>query len=53
MNLQTTYADGIWTYTGTGERGTFTLTRSGDTGAWLEFTADGADLKITFSDFKQ
>ena len=46
-------ADGIWTYTGTGDRGTFTLTRSGDTGAWLEFTVDGADLKIAFSDFKQ
>ena len=53
INLQTSFADGIWTYTGTGDRGTFTLTRSGDTGAWLEFTVDGADLKITFSDFKQ
>ncbi len=53
MNLQTSYADGIWTYTGTGERGIFTLTRNGETGEWLEFTADGADLKITFSDFKQ
>lgn len=53
MNLQTAYADGIWTYTGTGERGVFTLTRNGETGEWLEFTADGADLKITFSNFKQ
>lgn len=49
MNLQTSYADGIWTYTGTGERGIFTLTRNGETGEWLEFNADGADLKITFS----
>lgn len=53
MNLQTAYADGIWTYTGTGERGVFTLTRNGETGEWLEFTADGAELKITFSNFKQ
>ncbi len=53
MNLQTSFADGIWTYTGTGERGTFTLTRNGETGEWLEFAADGANLKITFSDFKR
>ncbi len=49
MNLQTAYSDGIWTYTGTGERGTFTLTRNGETGEWIDFTAKGADLKITFS----
>ncbi len=53
MNLQTAYADGIWTYTGTGERGVFRLTQKGDTGEWLEFTVDGANLKITFSEFKQ
>lgn len=53
MNLQTAFADGIWTYTGNGERGVFNLTQNGETGEWLEFTVDGADLKITFSNFKQ
>ena len=53
MNLQTKYADGIWTYTGTGERGTFTLTRNGETGQWIDFNVSGADLKIVFSEFKQ
>ena len=52
INLQTTYADGIWTYTGTCERGVFKLTRSEETGEWIDFTAEGADLKIVFSDFK-
>lgn len=52
MNLQTTCKDGIWTYTGMGERGTFTLTRNGETGQWLEFNVTGADLKVVFSEFK-
>lgn len=53
MNLQTTYENGIWTYTGTGERGTFTLTRNGETGQWIDFNVSGADLKIVFSEFKR
>ncbi len=53
MNLQTTYENSIWTYTGTGERGTFTLTRNGDTGQWIDFNVSGADLKIVFNEFKQ
>lgn len=53
IDVQTTYSDGIWTYTGTGERGAFTLTRDGETGAWLEFSADGAQLSVKFSDFQQ
>lgn len=52
IDVQTTYSDGIWTYTGAGERGTFTLTRDGETDAWLEFNVDGAQLNIKFSDFK-
>ena len=53
MNLQTTYENGIWTYTGTGERGTFNLTRNGETGQWIDFNVSGADLKIVFNEFKQ
>lgn len=53
FEIQTTYSDGIWTYKGTGERGAFTLTRDAETGAWLEFKADGAKLHITFSDFAE
>ena len=52
MNLQTTYENGIWTYTGTGERGVFTLTRNGETGKWIDFNVSGADLKVVFSEFK-
>lgn len=51
FEIQTTYSDGIWTYKGTGERGTFTLTRDAETGAFLEFKAEGAKLHIIFSDF--
>lgn len=51
FEIQTSYSEGIWTYKGTGERGTFALTRDAETGAWLEFKADGAKLHIIFSDF--
>lgn len=51
MNIQKTYSEGIWTYKGTGERGGFSLTQSGETGAWLELTVDGADLRVVFNDF--
>lgn len=50
INIQKTYSEGIWTYRGTGERGTFTLTQSGETGAWLELAVDGADLHVVFND---
>ncbi len=50
MNIQKTYSEGIWTYKGTLERGTFALTQSAETGAWLELTVDGADLHVVFSD---
>ncbi|MBO5230428.1 MAG: hypothetical protein J6B52_03290 [Clostridia bacterium] len=50
MNIQKTYSEGVWTYKGAGERGTFSLTQSAETGAWLELTVDGADLHVVFSD---
>lgn len=53
IDVQTTFADGIWTYKGTGERGVFVLTRSAETGAWLELSVEGAQLHIVFSDFKK
>lgn len=53
FEVQTTYSEGIWTYKGTGERGAFILTRDAETGAWLEFKADGAKLHITFTDFDE
>lgn len=52
IDIQTTYADGIWTYKGTGERGIFTLTRDEETGAWLELSIEGAKLHVIFTDFK-
>lgn len=52
INVQTTYADGVWTYKGTGERGVFELTRDAASGAWLELSIEGAQLHVTFSDFK-
>lgn len=51
MNIQKTYSDGVWTYKGAGERGGFSLTQSGKTGAWLELTVDGANLHVVFNDF--
>lgn len=45
------YSDGIWTYKGTGERGSFILTQNAESGAFNEFRADGAQLHIVFSDF--
>lgn len=53
INVQATLSDGIWTYKGTGERGIFILTRDADSGDWLELSAEGAQLHITFSDFKK
>lgn len=53
IDIQTTYADGIWTYKGTGERGVFVLTRDAETGAWLELSIEGAQLQVIFSEFKQ
>lgn len=52
IDVQTTYADGIWTYKSTGERGIFELTRNAETGAWLELSVEGAQLQVIFSDFK-
>ena len=51
FEIQTMYSDGIWTYKGTGERGSFTLTQNAENGAFYEFRADGAQLHIVFSDF--
>lgn len=51
INIQKTYSEGIWTYKGTGERGTFALTQNAETGAWLELTVDGANLHVIFNDF--
>lgn len=52
IDITTACSDGVWTYTGTGERGVFTLTQSAESGEWLEFSAEGALLRVTFSDFK-
>lgn len=51
FEIQTMYSDGIWTYKGTGERGTFSLTQNAENGAFLEFKAEGAQLHIVFSNF--
>ncbi len=52
IDIQTTCSDRIWTYTGTGERGAFSLTRNAETGEWIELNVEGAKLKVNFSDFK-
>lgn len=51
IDIQKTYSEGIRTYKGTGDRGIFSLTRSEESGEWLEFTVEGAGLKVTFSQF--
>lgn len=52
FEIQKLYSDGIWTYKGTSERGTFTLTQDTESGALIEFNADGAQLHTVFSNFK-
>ena len=52
IDITSACADGVWTYTGTSERGVFTLTQSAESGEWLEFSVEGALLHVTFSDFK-
>ena len=51
IDIEKTYADGIWTYKGTSERGVFVLTQNAETGQWLELSIDSASLKVVFSDF--
>ena len=51
-NITSTYSDGIWTYNGTSDAGSFVLTQDNETGAWLTLNVESAQLKITFSNFK-
>lgn len=52
IDITKTYNEGIWTYSGSSERGIFTMTRDAESGAWLEFEIEGAPLHIVFKDFK-
>ncbi len=52
IDIQTTFADGIWTYKGTGDRGIFVMTRDAESGAWLSLSIEGASLHAEFTDFK-
>lgn len=52
IDITKTYSEGIWSYSGSSERGIFTMTRDAETGAWLELEIEGAPLHIVFSDFK-
>lgn len=52
FNVQKTYSDGIITYKGTGERGSFTLTQDAESTALIEFKTEGANLHIVFSNFR-
>lgn len=51
IDISKTYSEGIWTYSGSTERGTFILTRDAESGAFIEFEIEGASLHIVFSDF--
>lgn len=52
IEITKTYNEGIWSYSGSSERGIFTMTRDAETGAWLELEIEGAPLHIVFTDFK-
>ena len=52
LDITKTYSEGIWTYSGSSERGIFLLKRDGETGAFTEFEIEGASLHIVFKDFK-
>ncbi|MBQ4627189.1 MAG: hypothetical protein IJB45_08080 [Clostridia bacterium] len=51
IEITKTYNEGIWSYSGSSERGIFTMTRNAETGAWLELEIEGAPLHVVFSDF--
>ncbi len=52
IEITKTYSEGIWSYSGSSERGVFIMTRDAETGEWLEFEIEGAPLHVVFSDFK-
>lgn len=49
--IGTSYSEGIWTYSGSNDSGSFILTQDNATGAWLALEIESAQLKIAFSDF--
>lgn len=53
IDIEVSCTDGIWTYRGNVERGSFTLTRDALTGAPIELTVGGADLHASFSDYAE
>lgn len=52
LDVEVTQANGILTYCGSGERGVFVFTRDAANGNWLEFSIEGAQLNVKFSEFK-
>lgn len=52
IEITKTYSEGVWSYSGSSERGVFTMTQNAETGEWLELEIEGAPLHIVFSDFK-
>lgn len=52
IDIETMISEGTVTYKGNGERGIYTVKRNAENGAWLEFSAEGAQLHVVFSEYK-
>lgn len=53
LNVQSTVSDGVRTYTGTCEKGSFTLTQNEKTGTLLAFDIAQINLHLEFTEFKE
>ncbi len=51
-NITPTYADGMWTYSGSTDSGGYILTQNVATGAFNTLSVESLNLNITFSNFK-
>lgn len=49
IDIQKTFESDIWTYKGLLDRGEFSLTQNAESGDWICFTVQAADLTVNFS----
>lgn len=53
IDIQKTFDGNVWTYKGLGNRGEFTLIQNKDSGEWISFAVESADLKVEFSNINK
>lgn len=52
IDIQKTFNGNVWRYKGLGSRGEFSLIQNKDSGEWISFTVESADLKVEFSNIQ-